>query len=99
MGGQQVKRVLKYNVPVNYTLNRVDVPIAARIKHVAWDPYSNNVGLWMTVPTDSEDKLEPRYYQVFGTGDEVLADMMYVGTAIITKEQQEVWHVFEREAF
>jgi hypothetical protein len=99
VGDEQVKRVLKYNVPLGNILNAVDVPIAAKVKHVAWDPYNNCVGLWMIVPTDSQDKLETRYYQAFATGDEVLADMRYVGTAVIAKQHQEVWHVFERETF
>lgn len=67
------------------------MPIGASIVHVGLDPESGDVALWALVNTGVQ--LTQRHFIVHGTGREVDAGEVHIGSVI---DGPNVWHAFER---
>jgi len=83
-----MKRVFKYEL--SQSTKTLEIPGGARIVNV--NGQNGVVCLWAIV--DSENSLEKRTFQIYGTGHPIEDDRAeaYVGTAHVAPF---VWHVFE----
>lgn len=68
----------------------IGMPQFAKVIHVA--EQRGMICLWALV--NREEPAEPRKFLIRGTGQEVEADLRYVGTAHVNPF---VWHIFEKE--
>jgi hypothetical protein len=85
-----VKRVLKWNVPVD------DNPHAignGKVVHVAVQGYPDTVQVWTE---EAGDVRVTRQVQVFGTGQELRGAHGHIGSCL-TGGNALVWHVYEVE--
>jgi hypothetical protein len=86
-----MKTIYKYTINTNGS--EVDMPEGAKILTVR--EQNNEICLWACVDTDKP--LEPRHFEVYGTGHMLPKDMRdrkYIGTAFVYNDTI-VFHVFE----
>lgn len=89
-----MKTIYKFETQFN-DLFRIKMPKDAEILCVQVDQKNNIPCIWAMV--DTKNKLEDRYFELFGTGNLIHTDMgisrKYIGTYQI---RLFVWHLFER---
>jgi hypothetical protein len=87
-----MKRVYKYQVPVNDRLAVIHMHKGARILHVSDNGDISNVYFWAEIDTSAE-AMEPRFFQLFGTGHAIPDTAKWIGTT--TTSSLLVWHLYE----
>jgi hypothetical protein len=86
-----MKKIYKYEIPVDGEKHVFDIPWPAYIVHVNHQGRMVSVCIWAEVQDDQPPV--QKWFQVFGTGHEVPDNASYIGTAVVTPNL--VWHVFE----
>lgn len=87
-----MKTVYKYRIGVKDVVT-ISLPKEAEILSIQMQ--SNELYLWALV--DTENALEDRYIEVFGTGQGIYSDVGIERKYITTVQQSSyVWHIFER---
>lgn len=84
-----ITRVLKWAVPVDDAVHEVGAGQVAMVACLGENPHTVYVWTWERGDTNA---LVKRKVQVFGTGHDVPADAVHVGSA---HGSSLVWHVFE----
>ena len=88
-----MKRILKFQVPVDDQAHRLMLPDGAWIVHVDVQGAAIDVvTFWALVETGQPEV--PRAFHVYPTGAPVTSDCDYVGTALAAAGGL-VWHLFE----
>lgn len=91
-----MKTIFKYELTFN-GITIINMPIGAEILTVQKDDKTNIPCIWAMVDTQSE--IEKRYFELFGTGNNIPVCMgvnrKYIGTYQYQKGEF-VGHVFER---
>ena len=82
-----MKTIHKYTIGVIQNCP-VQMPVNAKVLHV--DMQNSMLTLWALV--DLSNRIENRYFSVYGTGIEILKEGYYIGTV---KDGPFVWHIFE----
>ena len=82
-----MKTIHKYTIGVIQNCP-VQMPVNAKVLHV--DMQNSMLTLWALV--DLSNKIENRYFSVYGTGHEILKEGCYIGTV---NDGTFVWHIFE----
>lgn len=90
-----MKTIYKYTLDANNTV--LEMPMGAKVLSVA--SQGDDLCLWAKV--DTEDPIEQRTFEVYGTGHPMPDDdehLQFLGTALMHGGSL-VWHVFQNKHF
>lgn len=93
LAGGSMKTVWKFDVPLDDRWHLLQLPAPAKVVQVA-TLKPGTVNLWVEVTPDSGDIFEQRF-RVYGTGQPIPNERVYVGTAF---DSPFVWHVYAEAA-
>ncbi len=86
-----MKRVFKYQIPVQDAPTRLELPVGATIVDVGVQ-HAGKICLWAEVPILTSEQTTRRYFAIVGTGHDVPHRGTHVGTV---HNGPYVWHVYE----
>lgn len=85
-----IKKVWKYNIPVNDSEHVIDMPYGARFVHAECQK-SHVVSLWFEVDSEIAFK-QARIFTIYGTGHPIPDTFEHIATV---KDGMFMWHVYE----
>ena len=84
------RSVWKFPIPVDDEWHEVTIPLPGRVVNVDAQGAYGTVMIWAEVTTDSAVSVT-QHYRVFGTGQQITNDAVYVGSTVAGPF---VWHVY-----
>lgn len=72
---------------------QVSLPKAAKVVMIAYQGF--NLCIWYEFDFQYKDFIEPRCFQVFGTGHLIPEHVKHVAT-VLSPSHDFVWHIYER---
>ena len=82
-----MRTIHKYPIKLVFDVQTIDMPISAKVLHFA----EHINGLWLWVELDDEAPVNPRHFQVIGTGGKVPGKSRHVATIL---DGSLVWHLY-----